>query len=85
MAIRCEFGLTEGPYDYRERTKANVDDSDGTVVFRFKSSPGTDGTIGYAQTHHHQFSKFLRHLQQEQNEEENILHLNVSTFDSPQL
>lgn len=45
------FGLIEGPYDYRERTKSNVDDSDATIVFRFKSSPGTDCTIGYAQTH----------------------------------
>ena len=28
----------------------NVDNSDGTLVFRYKDSIGTDYTIGYAQT-----------------------------------
>ena len=35
---------------YIERTKANVDNSDATVVFKYKDSPGTDKTIGYAVT-----------------------------------
>lgn len=35
---------------YPDRTKKNVDDSDGTLIFRLKSSPGSDLTIGYAQT-----------------------------------
>lgn len=34
---------------YPERTKKNIDDSDGTIVFRLKYSPGSDYTIGYAQ------------------------------------
>ncbi len=32
------------------RSQRNVDDSDGTLVFRLKSSPGTEKTIGYCQT-----------------------------------
>lgn len=46
-----KFGLL--PLDcvhYPTRSKKNVDDSDGTVVFRLKYSPGSDFTIGYAQT-----------------------------------
>lgn len=35
--------------DYTERTRMNVDESDGTLVFRFKPSRGTDKTVGYAQ------------------------------------
>lgn len=45
------FGLQQHKSaSYPDRTKQNVDDSDGTIVFRFHSSPGTDKTIGYAQT-----------------------------------
>ena len=40
----------EGANDYPSRTKKNVDDANVTIVFRFHSSPGTDKTIGYAQT-----------------------------------
>jgi hypothetical protein len=32
---------------YSKRSMINVDNSDATVVFRVKSSPGTDKTIGY--------------------------------------
>lgn len=32
------------------RSRRNVDDSDGTLVFRLKDSPGTEKTIGYCQT-----------------------------------
>ena len=35
---------------YIERSKRNVDDSDGTIAFRDHPSPGTDKTIGYAVT-----------------------------------
>ena len=46
------FGLVEGPYDetiYIKRTTMNIDDADGTLVFRPFKSFGTDMTIGYAQ------------------------------------
>lgn len=33
---------------YVARSKKNVQNSDATLVFRFKASPGTDKTIGYA-------------------------------------
>lgn len=32
------------------RSQRNVDDSDGTLIFRLKNSPGTEKTIGYCQT-----------------------------------
>jgi len=35
---------------YIARSQRNVDESDGTVVFRLHASPGTDKTIGYART-----------------------------------
>lgn len=35
---------------YPDRTMRNVDDADGTIVFRLKYSPGSDHTIGYALT-----------------------------------
>lgn len=35
---------------YIARSKKNVDDADGTLVFRLHSSPGTDKTIQYALT-----------------------------------
>lgn len=46
-----EFGIVclESP-KYPPRSMKNVDDSDGTLAFRLKSSPGTDYTIAYAQT-----------------------------------
>ena len=55
-ALGITFGLVAMPQErcmstmYIKRTKTNVDDADGTVVFRFKKSLGTDKTIGYACT-----------------------------------
>jgi len=46
------FNLVEGPFDettYVKRTTMNIDDADGTLVFRPFKSFGTDMTIGYAQ------------------------------------
>lgn len=46
------YGLVEGPQDdriYVKRTMLNIDNSDGTIVFRPFKSVGTDFTIGYAQ------------------------------------
>ena len=46
-----KYGLVETKSSsYPYRTRLNVDNSDGTLVFRYKSSVGTDCTIGYAQT-----------------------------------
>lgn len=43
------FGLTEHPLSgWSPRTKANVDDSDGTVVFDFAGSKGSAETIAFA-------------------------------------
>ena len=46
------YGLTvmKGRGVLVRRSKKNVDDSDATVAFRTKSSPGTDKTIGYCAT-----------------------------------
>mmetsp|Transcript_13419 Transcript_13419/g.53374 ORF Transcript_13419/g.53374 Transcript_13419/m.53374 type:complete len:241 (+) Transcript_13419:72-794(+) len=49
------FGLREleGPTlaaMYVARSKRNVDDTDGTVLFRTRPSPGTDKTLGYCLT-----------------------------------
>ncbi len=49
------FGLSTLEYRgrlcdmYKERSKRNVDASDGTLLIRIQSSPGTDKTIGYCQ------------------------------------
>lgn len=46
-----EYGLGEhAESGYVGRTRANVDNADLTIAFRFKASPGTDKTIGYAKT-----------------------------------
>ncbi|GAH86529.1 unnamed protein product, partial [marine sediment metagenome] len=46
-----KFNLTEmKSTSYVIRSIFNVDNSDGTIAFRLKSSPGTDKTIGYCQT-----------------------------------
>lgn len=51
-----DFGLQKMPKlaractMYIQRSKRNVDESDGTVVFRFKRTAGTDKTIGYCTT-----------------------------------
>ena len=45
------FDLEETPSGgYVDRTKMNVDSSDGTIAFMFGPSVGTNKTIGYAQT-----------------------------------
>ena len=46
--LASHFGLVEGPYDraiYPIRTKRNVEDSDGTVLFGRMSSPGSKLTL----------------------------------------
>lgn len=35
---------------YVERSKKNIRDSDGTIAFRIRSSPGTDKSIGFCLT-----------------------------------
>lgn len=43
------FGLVEmKSASYPDRSRANVDNADATVVFRVRHSAGTDKTIGYA-------------------------------------
>ena len=45
------YGLKESTSDkYPPRTMKNVDDSDGTIAFLFRSSAGTKKTIGYCHT-----------------------------------
>lgn len=53
--LGTEYGLEEMPKTtyyqmYPERSRKNVDESDGTVAFRFCNSVGTDKTIGYCRT-----------------------------------
>lgn len=56
--LQTRFGLcavSAGPsgdsYEgWVARTKKNVEDSDATLVFRLRASPGTDGTVRYAAT-----------------------------------
>lgn len=53
--LKDSFNLTELPpmnlsKAYIQRSKMNVDQSQGTLVFRFKASSGTDKTIGYCYT-----------------------------------
>eukprot|EP00005_Dracoamoeba_jomungandri_P014074 CAMPEP_0174276278 /NCGR_PEP_ID=MMETSP0439-20130205/60296_1 /TAXON_ID=0 /ORGANISM="Stereomyxa ramosa, Strain Chinc5" /LENGTH=239 /DNA_ID=CAMNT_0015368481 /DNA_START=31 /DNA_END=750 /DNA_ORIENTATION=- len=44
------FGVVDdGSLSYKNRTKKNVDDSDGTLAIRIHVSAGTDKTIGYCQ------------------------------------
>lgn len=45
---------------YVMRTRRNVDESDGTVVFRLKKSTGVDKTIGYCLTKKWAFVKQSR-------------------------
>ena len=46
-----EFNATEDESSsYPPRTKRNVDQSDGTLAFRFQPSAGTDRTVVYART-----------------------------------
>lgn len=57
-ALSQIYGLKEVPdkktfsiaYHYVRRSKINVEDSDGTVAFSCRPSPGTDNTIGYCLT-----------------------------------
>lgn len=56
--LKDRFGLKEIErekgkglaYYYVERSKRNVDESDGTIAFRMKPSRGTDCTINYCLT-----------------------------------
>jgi len=48
--LEQQFGLVAGPYDraiYPIRTKRNVEDSDGTVLFGRMHSPGSKLTIRF--------------------------------------
>lgn len=50
LELESHFGLVAGPYDravYPIRTKRNVEDSDGTVLFGRMSSPGSKMTIRF--------------------------------------
>lgn len=57
--LGSKYGLQEISYDkkmpfcadYVTRSKKNVDDSDGTLVFHLRRSLGTSKTIGYCITH----------------------------------
>lgn len=64
-SLRDVYGLTEidiasgsksVPRSYVLRSMKNVDESDATIAFRVRSTPGTDKTIGYA------YSKSWRYL-----------------------
>ena len=53
IELRTKYNLCaiDGKFtssSYVKRSKLNVDTSDATIVFRFKSSAGTDKTMGYA-------------------------------------
>lgn len=58
LELRDEFNLIKLPnsdkmsvsQQYVKRSMKNVDDADAVIVFKLKSSVGTDKTIGYAQT-----------------------------------
>ncbi|KKN70576.1 hypothetical protein LCGC14_0430070 [marine sediment metagenome] len=50
LELESHFGLVMGPYDraiYPKRTKRNVEDSDGTVLFGRMSSAGSKLTIRF--------------------------------------
>lgn len=52
LLLRDRFHLKEiESTSYPKRSMKNVDDSDGTIVFRSISSAGSDCTIGYCITH----------------------------------
>ncbi len=54
LLLRNHFGLVEGdpdPRTYPKRTRQNIKDSDGTVVFGNLSSPGTSLTINLARNY----------------------------------
>lgn len=42
-----DFGLVEGPAGYTDRTKLNVFESDGTLLFGDLTSPGSKMTIDF--------------------------------------
>lgn len=55
MLLKYAFGLEEGEHDsrtYPKRTRKNVKDSDGTVIFGRLSSPGSRSTIRYCEAIH---------------------------------
>jgi len=46
LSLRDQYGLVESEYQaYGPRTRQNVLDSDGTVLFGDMTSPGSNGTI----------------------------------------
>ena len=52
-ALADRYKVVEGEADssiYPKRTMKNIDDANATIAIRTKQSPGTDKTIGYAQT-----------------------------------
>jgi len=57
ISLQRDFHLQETEWNrnkavmYITRSKLNVDNSDGTVLFRTRDSPGTDKTWGYCLTH----------------------------------
>ena len=77
-----KYGLVEGPPDpskYPKRTKLNVKDSSGTVIFGNTGSPGSKLTVRYCLQYNKPFilnptSRSLRHWI----EENNIVVLNVA-------
>ncbi|KKM83328.1 hypothetical protein LCGC14_1310620 [marine sediment metagenome] len=57
--LASHFGLVEGPYDraiYPIRTKRNVEDSDGTVLFGRMSSPGSKLTLRFCKDLHKSYT-----------------------------
>lgn len=50
MRLLKDYNLTEIGGSYVNRSMMNVDSSDGTIAFKLKDSPGTDGTIRYCLT-----------------------------------
>lgn len=56
--LKTEFGLVEltprvsVPVGYVKRSQKNIDDSDGSLIFKSHNSTGTDKSIGYCITGH---------------------------------
>lgn len=51
-SLGTEFGLVAmDAYDYLTRTKGNVEDSDGTLIFGDVSSPGSRATLNECRRH----------------------------------
>ena len=66
LKLKNQFGCTEIPYkdqtlsqQYVERSKRNVNDSDGCIGIRLQSSVGTDYTLGYCM--YGRWTKYTEH------------------------